>query len=37
MRYEPKYNRIKVLEWYDEDWIVDKNGNLIMREDNRAH
>lgn len=34
MRFEPKYNRLRVLDFYDEDWIIDRNGNLIMKEDN---
>ncbi len=33
MRFEPKYNRLRVLDFYDEDWVIDRNGNLIMRED----
>lgn len=33
MRFEPKYNRLHILELYDEDWIIDRNGNLVMRED----
>ena len=33
MRFEPKYNRLHILELYDEDWIIDRNGNLIMKED----
>jgi len=33
MKYEPKYNRLRVLDLYDEDWIIDRNGNLVMRED----
>jgi hypothetical protein len=33
MKYEPKYNRLNILDMYDEDWIIDRSGNLVMRED----
>lgn len=33
MRFEPKYNRLHILDFYDEDWVIDRNGNLIMKED----
>lgn len=33
MRYEPKYNRLRVLDLYDEDWVIDRSGNLVMSED----
>ena len=33
MKFELKYNRLHILDLYDEDWIIDRNGNLIMREE----
>lgn len=33
MKFDPKYNRLHILDLYDEDWIIDRSGNLVMRED----
>jgi hypothetical protein len=33
MKYGQKYNRLHILDLYDEDWVIDRNGNLVMRED----
>lgn len=33
MRYEPKYNRLQAKDMYNDDWIIDSHGNLVMKED----
>ena len=36
MRYDNRYNRIvadRMFEWESEEWIIDHNGNLKLRDE----
>lgn len=33
MRYDQKYNRIHNSEMWEDNWVVDSHGNLVLQEE----